>query len=134
MYKKLSVRIALCFVFFSFLVTSGVQASTPPVTVRTALVPVLADIAGMTLYVFDNDVGGKSSCFGSCADIWPPLMSSGDAVDAPYGKVHRPDGDQITYKGKPLYTFMTDRAPGDILGSELHGIWHVVPMLMNTNE
>ena len=34
-------------------------------------------VAGMTLYVFDRDAGGKSACNGPCAANWPPLMVAG---------------------------------------------------------
>lgn len=28
---------------------------------------------GMTLYVFDKDNGGVSSCYDACAAKWPPM-------------------------------------------------------------
>jgi len=38
---------------------------------------VLVNGAGMTLYTFDKDAGGKSACNGPCAGNWPPLMAIG---------------------------------------------------------
>ncbi len=40
---------------------------------------VLVNPAGMTLYTFDKDAGGKSVCNGPCAANWPPLAAAGDA-------------------------------------------------------
>ena len=33
------------------------------------------DAKGITLYTFDKDAGGKSTCNGPCAENWPPLAS-----------------------------------------------------------
>ena len=35
----------------------------------------LAAWNGMTLYVFDKDVGGIPSCYGECAALWPPAIA-----------------------------------------------------------
>ena len=39
----------------------------------------LVNSAGMTLYTFDKDSGGKSACNDQCAKIWPPVMAAADA-------------------------------------------------------
>src|SRR4051794_3126677 len=36
---------------------------------------ILTNPAGLTLYTFDKDTGGKSACTGPCAQIWPPLLA-----------------------------------------------------------
>ena len=100
-------------------------------TLKTAETPkgkVFVDAKGMTLYTFDKDAGGKSMCNGPCADNWPPLFAAGDAK--PSGNmtiVARDDGKKMwAYKGKPLYTFKKDTAPGDINGDGfLNGAWHL---------
>jgi predicted lipoprotein with Yx(FWY)xxD motif len=41
--------------------------------------------------------------------------------------IKRPDGKtQVTYKGRPLYTFTQDTKPGDIKGNGFKdvGVWH----------
>jgi predicted lipoprotein with Yx(FWY)xxD motif len=89
---------------------------------------VLTDSAGMTLYTFDKDAGGKSACNGPCATNWPPLMASADAKPATgYTVVTRDDGaKQWAYKGKPLYTWKNDKKPGDITGDGFaNGAWHI---------
>jgi predicted lipoprotein with Yx(FWY)xxD motif len=100
-----------------------------PMTVqKTKLGPVLADAKGMTLYTFDKDMNGKSSCSGQCAEYWPPAKAEMDAK--PVGGltlVKRDDGSmQWADDGKPLYTFAKDKAPGDVTGDGFKGVWHVV--------
>jgi predicted lipoprotein with Yx(FWY)xxD motif len=89
---------------------------------------VLTDHKGMTLYTFDKDSGGKSMCNGDCATNWPPLMATAGAKDeGGYTVVTRDDGSkQWAYKGKPLYTWVKDKAPGDMTGDGVKDVWHVV--------
>ncbi len=83
--------------------------------------------AGMTLYTFDKDAGGKSMCNGPCAANWPPLMAAADAKAAgDYTVVTRDDGGkQWALKGKPLYTWVKDQKPGDKTGDGVNNVWHV---------
>ena len=87
---------------------------------------VLADPAGMTLYTFDKDAGGKSMCNGDCAKAWPPAMAS--SSDKPVGDltiITRDDGSrQWADNGKPLYTYVKDKKPGDVMGDNVNGVWH----------
>jgi predicted lipoprotein with Yx(FWY)xxD motif len=88
----------------------------------------LVDSKGMTLYTFDKDTGGKSVCNGPCAENWPPLMASADAKPtSDWTVVTRDDGKMMwAYKGKPLYTFKKDTAPGETNGDGfLNGAWHM---------
>jgi predicted lipoprotein with Yx(FWY)xxD motif len=100
-------------------------------TLKTAETPkgkVFVDAKGMTLYTFDKDAGGKSMCNGPCADNWPPLFAAGNAkASGDMTIVARDDGKKMwAYKGKPLYTFKKDTAPGDINGDGfLNGAWHI---------
>ncbi|NBA94440.1 hypothetical protein [Pseudomonas sp. R5(2019)] len=85
------------------------------------------DQAGMTLYTFDKDAGGKSMCNGECAKNWPPLMVMGkEAAKDDWTHVTRDDGSmQWAYKGKPLYTFVKDKKAGDMTGDGMKDVWHV---------
>lgn len=97
-------------------------------TADTAKGKTFVDAKGMTLYTFDKDAGGKSACNGPCAENWPPLMAADDAKPtADMTVVVRDDGKKMwAYKGKPLYTFKRDMAPGDINGDGfLNGAWHM---------
>jgi predicted lipoprotein with Yx(FWY)xxD motif len=86
---------------------------------------VLVDSKGEALYSPMQEAGGKVLCTGSCTSIWLPLTTSGSAkptgtsdVSAKLGTLERPDGAvQVTYQGKPLYTFVEDTSPGTVTGN-----------------
>lgn len=64
--------------------TLGACATQDPLpasfkTSDTKVGKVLADTKGMTLYVFDKDVPGKSNCKGKCATAWPPAIADASA-------------------------------------------------------
>jgi predicted lipoprotein with Yx(FWY)xxD motif len=96
----------------------------PTVDVSTnRLGEVLVDSKGRTLYLFRRDRGTKSTCFGSCAQAWPPLRVkdkprvAGDARASLIATTPRPDGPrQVTYKGHPLYLYQGDETPGKANG------------------
>lgn len=99
----------------------------------TSLGEVLVDAEGMTLYMFDPDEQGESTCYDDCAAAWPPLLTDGSpsagegADDALLGTVERTDGtQQVTYDGWPLYFFAQDAAEGDVNGQSLNGVWWVL--------
>jgi predicted lipoprotein with Yx(FWY)xxD motif len=88
---------------------------------------VLADAKGMTLYTFDKDMPGKSTCNGGCATNWPPLTAAAMDKDmGDYTVITRDDGSkQWAYKAKPLYTWAKDTKPGDMTGNGMgNGAWH----------
>lgn len=97
-------------------------------TNETSLGVILVNSAGMTLYSFDKDSGGKSACNGGCAKAWPPLLASSSAKEqGNYTKITRDDGSkQWAYKGMPLYGWVQDKKPGDVTGDKFNGVWHVV--------
>ena len=56
------------------------QASTATTTIGsrdTKADAILVGPRGQTLYSFNRDQGGTSSCYGRCARNWPPLRASG---------------------------------------------------------
>jgi predicted lipoprotein with Yx(FWY)xxD motif len=88
---------------------------------------------GMTMYGFTNDTEAKSTCVGTCADQWPPVIvdptfSVGPGVDAGiFATTARDDGTQQLVAGKvPLYFYAGDVAPGDTTGQGSGGVWFVV--------
>jgi predicted lipoprotein with Yx(FWY)xxD motif len=87
----------------------------------------LTNNAGMTLYTFDKDAGGKSACNGPCVGNWPPLMAAADAkASGDWSIITRDDGGkQWAYKAKPLYTWAKDSKPGDKTGDNFNNVWHV---------
>jgi len=101
----------------------GMAADAPA---KTASDGTLTNAAGMTLYTFYRDAGGKSACNGPCATNWPPLMATGDAkATGDWTVVTRDDGSkQWAYKGKPLYGWAKDTKPGDKTGDGVNSVWH----------
>lgn len=97
---------------------------------------VLVDSNGMTLYDFHKDKGTTSSCYGACAESWPPMLTEGEpsvgngASSSKLGTTERKDGTmQVTYAGHPLYTFVEDKKPGEANGNDVSafgGQWYAL--------
>ena len=88
----------------------------------------------LTVYLFEGDNGGASSCSGECASVWPAVsghpQASGQAVASHLGTITRADGTtQVTYNGHPLYLYSRDKDDGDAYGQGLKSFgasWYVV--------
>lgn len=85
---------------------------------------VLVNSEGQALYTNDMDTASKIACGGECAAIWIPAKapsggeptSDDSSVQGELGTVDRPDGTaQVTFDGKPLYTFTQDTS-GQVSG------------------
>lgn len=87
---------------------------------------IYTDAHGMTLYTYDKDTKGKSTCTGKCATNWPPLKASASAKgEGSWTVVKRKDGTRMwAYDGKPVYTFVKDKKAGDMNGDGVGGVWH----------
>ena len=105
---------------------SSTVTGTKVAVAGTGLGKVLVDGRGHTLYLFAKDRRGKSSCTGTCAGFWPPLIAAGKpraaagAKASLLGTTKRADGRlQVTYNHHPLYTFVKDtkRRPDKRRGS-----------------
>ena len=86
----------------------------------------LADAKGMMLYTYTPDQEpGKSACNGQCAVVWPPLTAPADAKAAgDWSALKRDDGVmQWAFRGKPLYGYSRDVAPGNANGDEINQQW-----------
>jgi len=93
---------------------------------KTALGRVLTDARGHTLYLFEKDKNGMSSCNGACLAYWPAVITTakpraGAGVHASLlGRTKRADGRrQVTYAGHPLYRFVGDTKAGQTTGEGL---------------
>jgi predicted lipoprotein with Yx(FWY)xxD motif len=101
-------------------------------TAETDLGEVLVDGAGMTLYMFEPDEAGESTCYDACAQSWPPLLAdeptaAAGAEAALVGTTERDDGTmQVTYDGWPLYYWAGDEEPGDANGQGVNEVWWVL--------
>jgi predicted lipoprotein with Yx(FWY)xxD motif len=92
----------------------------------------LTDNNGMTLYYFTKDADNINACQGQCLVNWPIFQS--DELQIPaflnkadFSTITRADGTkQWAYKGYPLYTFIQDKKPGDVLGQNANKVWFVI--------
>jgi predicted lipoprotein with Yx(FWY)xxD motif len=121
-------KILIPFVTIVAVAFASAAIAAPAMIGNSAKGKVLTDAHGMTLYTFAKDSKGKSACNGKCAQNWPPLMATaGEKGGKGYSMIKRDDGKiQWAYKGKPLYTWVKDKKPGDITGDGvLKGAWHI---------
>ncbi len=93
---------------------------------------ILTNADGLTLYVFTQDSAGKSVCNDTCAQTWPPLVTTSaaapevDGASGDFSLVTREDGKkQIALNGRPLYTYAADKKAGDVSGEGVGGVWFV---------
>ena len=96
----------------------------------------LFDAKGRALYLFTRERTSRSRCYGDCAEAWPPFLTRGKprarsgVKPSLLGTTRRRDGrTQVTYSGQPLYYYVDDREPGQVLCQdvvEFGGTWLVV--------
>jgi predicted lipoprotein with Yx(FWY)xxD motif len=97
---------------------------------------ILVTSTGLSLYLLTSDPPGGSSCTGSCAVVWPPLVAGRRLKAGPGVKPSllssfvRSDGvRQVLYDKHALYTYEEDSDPGMVTGQGVEtygGIWWLV--------
>jgi predicted lipoprotein with Yx(FWY)xxD motif len=121
---------------------AGARHVTRSATVTTRKVGklgvILVNSRGRTLYMFVPDHRRRVTCKRSCAVIWPPLKikkghrptAGGAARQKLLGTDRNPGGGRVvTYNHWPLYTYITDRKPGQATGQGVKnsgGLWYVL--------
>ena len=120
------IAIGLSAALFAFS-TGASFAAEPAMEMDSSMGKIYADSKNMTLYTFDKDEAGKSNCYDKCAVNWPPFAAAADAMaEGEWTVVERTDGTkQWAYDGKPLYLYIEDKKPGDMVGEGKGGVWHV---------
>ena len=93
---------------------------------------VIATSTGRTLYLYTPDTKNHSVCYSTCAQMWPPLMTSGKPIagmgvkQALLGTTRRTNGKlQVTYNGHPLYRYVGDSSAGQTKGEGVGGFYTV---------
>jgi predicted lipoprotein with Yx(FWY)xxD motif len=106
---------------------TGTGGAPLHVTTDRKLGKIIVDAKGRTLYDFVIDKGTTSVCYGACASLWPPYLTTakpvaGSGVSAALiGTTKRKDGStEVTYAGHPLYYYAPDRTRGQITGQALN--------------
>jgi predicted lipoprotein with Yx(FWY)xxD motif len=91
---------------------------------------VLTTTKGRTLYSLSAETKGRFICTASCLSSWRPLIVAAGTKPlglVKLGTIERPDGrTQVTFKGRPLYSFAGDSKSGDVNGEGIKdvGTWH----------
>ena len=109
--------------------------NTKQVNINGQMVSVLTTFNGMTLYERTSDPAPGSNCTGQCAQMWPPVLSSGTVIStAPIRgnlTVHMTgNGKQVEYNGHPLYTYSGDMAPGQTKGQGVGNVWQTISVAL----
>jgi len=112
-------------------VTPSMSASSESAVMVYGKQQYLTDPKAMTLYTYDKDTANTSNCYGSCAILWPPFLTTSTQLKGMtmpgLTTIKRTDGSmQYAYNGKPLYYYQKDTKPGDVTGDGVGGVWHIV--------
>ena len=96
----------------------------------------ITDKAGNTLYFFANDGNGANNCTGGCTTSWPNFNVTGlmqsqlsdGLLLADFATISTLTGNQVTYKGWPLYYYAPSgirENPGQTTGDGVGGVWFI---------
>lgn len=116
---------------------AGAKVQTLKVSQVDGFTPFVTNAKGRTIYRFDKDSAKPSTttCFDACAKTWEPVLAGpggevqivGDGLDEDQvGLIDRPEGQQVTLNGWPLYYFKTDKALGQTEGHGKNGTWFAI--------
>ena len=114
-------------------------ARSAPIAIETANArygKILTTAQGFAVYTYTADEPGGPGCSSLCLQYWPPLL-------VPAGTTHPLGGPgvtglgtfprgsrlQVTFRGLPLYTYISDKQPGQVTGQNVvdsGGTWHLV--------
>lgn len=89
---------------------------TASATVGGTTETILVNSQGLPLYFYRPDTASTSFVSGGLARLWPPLISptlppvAGTGVTGKLAALKDVNGQQVTYSGHPLYTFVDDHA------------------------
>ena len=148
--RKLLLLVVAASVGVAAILTAGASgtranrdvAGARAVKISTRKVPklgtVLVNAKGFTLYMFVPDKRRRVTCVRTCAKIWPPAklpkgakaVAAGAARSSLLASDRNPSGGRVvTYNKWPLYTYVSDTAPGQAKGQALNlngGLWYVL--------
>jgi predicted lipoprotein with Yx(FWY)xxD motif len=111
---------------------SGATAATvhtATATVQGTAERILVDAKGLPLYIYKPDTATKSLVTGQLAVLWPPLVASAPTAHGATGTltaVATSSGQQVTYNGHFLYTFVQD-SPGHVTGQGVQNFFVATP-------
>jgi predicted lipoprotein with Yx(FWY)xxD motif len=133
------ISVLLVVMGFAFSQCQKTETADPYViklATSTTLGSYLTDKDGNTLYFFSMDANGANNCTGGCTTAWPVFNVPAITQDklgiglslSDFGSVSSASGNQVTFKGWPLYYY----APGGVrekasqtTGEGVNGLWFV---------
>jgi len=92
---------------------------------------ILVDGDGRALYFYSKDADGSSQCSDGCLDAWPVFFAENIMIDTQmskddFGFITRADNTpQVTYKGWPLYYYVSDVDEGVVTCDGVEDAWFV---------
>jgi predicted lipoprotein with Yx(FWY)xxD motif len=107
------------------------KANVPPgfKVLQTATGRMVITASNASVYIWDKDGADKSACYGTCTDLWSPVIAPESAQSRGEWSVFErsPGVKQWAFRKKPLYTYVLDPAghPASFEGSDVPG-WHNV--------
>ena len=126
--KRLFLIISAVAALVSLAVLSAALAATNSQTgarvsaANSSLGRIIVDGRGRTLYLFEKDKRGHSTCSGACATYWPPVITHGKPIAGPgcaeLAARHDPAGKRlptghlpgdIRYTGRPGHQARSDQ-------------------------
>ncbi len=143
MYKNQNLAVSIFLIASVLLFTQCKKTEDPivdPLVIKLAssgtLGNILTDKAGNTLYFFSNDANGANNCTGGCTTAWPVFNAAGltqaqlgnGLILADFNTISTPNGNQLTYKGWPLYYYAPGgvrESAGSTTGEGVNGVWFV---------
>ncbi len=99
-------------------------ASLVSTTMNAKLGTILVNNKGFALYTLSDN----APCDTACSAVWPPLLVTGSATPnfggvSGLATVMVSGGEQVTYNGMRLYTFVEDKTAGQASGQGLTDTW-----------
>lgn len=92
---------------------------------------ILVNAKGLPLYTYMTDTATRSRVSGELAGLWPPLVArapTGSGTNGTVAVVRSGNGQQVTYNGHFLYTFVDD-SPGQVTGQGVQNFSVATPGL-----
>ena len=111
--------------------TEAPDSSTVKLINNATFGDILTDSEGISLYFFSDDAKETSECLNGCLNVWPIFYTENLILDegldiADFETITRTDGaKQTTYKGWPLYYYVSDENLGDTFGDNVGEEWFV---------
>jgi predicted lipoprotein with Yx(FWY)xxD motif len=151
-------NLAILTIVFFAITQSGCQksSSSNPLEIKlatsTTLGQYLVDKSGHAIYIFANDVKGRTSCTGGCSSLWPYFYVANLTQDKLGSGLNLSDFDtinvngsgQLRYKSWPLYNYAPVSYNANVLepagqtnGDGFGNVWFVAKpdyMIMFGNE